>query len=311
VIDNVDLKQNTTSDPIEIFKQWMSSVNSILENFKNKKHTHKYIIDNWTPPISKESAYQTKAWGWLLYHFRDYKDIKKIAAQFWTERAWLASERKSVLEKIIKDSNSINKEINEALKKDIFKIESISGFKWVNPNTYALESYCMIDDTFSICPSSFEDIIQRKMGNPIDIKLDTGELFGFLVPRKDNTIVFKSLDKKGTKKIIGAVGSACSVASDLGGHRGRIRDTQNIIRTVAPELNKYLIDDTDSVEARDEKGRTERLEALEFKHIDDFSHIYVCMYMEILFRIMDNDKYSKKRWFLNAVEAARAGLKGR
>ena len=99
----------------------MSSVNSILENFKNKKHTHKYIIDNWTPPISKESAYQTKAWGWLLYHFRDYKDIKKIAAQFWTERAWLASERKSVLEKIIKDSNSINKEINEALKKDILR----------------------------------------------------------------------------------------------------------------------------------------------------------------------------------------------
>jgi hypothetical protein len=50
---------------------------------------------------------------------------------------------------------------------------------------------------------------------------------------------------------------------------------------------------------------------MNFKHIDDFSHIYVCMYLETLLRILDIEECNNKRWFLNAVEASRAGLKGR
>lgn len=309
-VEDIGVKGEAVMDPLTTFQLWMKLVKGILEDFKNKKLSPKAVIDKWTPPPSKESAYQTKAWGWLLYHFRDYKDIKKIAAMFWTERAWSAGERKEVLEKIINDESQFDAELVLALKKDLFRIESIAGFKWVNPTSNLLESYCLVDGEFSTCPSSFEDLIQKKIGHAVDVKSGTGDLFGFLAP-KDNTIIFKSLDKKGTKKITGAVGSACSVASAMGGHRERIRDTQNIIRKSAPELKKYLIDDTDSAEARDEKGRGERLEALEFKHIDDFSHIYVCMYMELLFRILDNDGVSNKRWFLNAVEAGRAGLKGR
>ena len=126
-----------------------------------------------------------------------------------------------------------------------------------------------------------------------------------------DSIIFKTLDKKGTKKIMGAVGSDCSVASDLGGHRGRIKDTQATIRKSLPALAKYMLDDTDSIDARNEKGRPARQEALSFKHIDDFSHIYVCMYLETLLRILDNENCQDSRWFLNAVEASRAGLKGR
>ena len=77
----------------------------------------------------------------------------------------------------------------------------------------------------------------------------------------------------------------------------------------------------DTAAARDEKGRAGRLETMMFKHIDDFSHIYVCIYMETLLRLLDLEQLEQsqsqdatvasKRWFLNAVEAARAGLKGR
>jgi hypothetical protein len=301
-----------TTDPIKSFEAWMIAVDELLKAAKKKGAYVKAVVESFIPPASKASAYQTKAWGWLLYHFRDHVAIRRVAAQFWTERAWSAAERKEVLERIIKEGvDGFNKDIVSSVSKDIFKIDKVSGFKCVNPTANVIESYCYIDGAVSACASSFVALSEKKMGVPIDIRGETGDLFGFLVPRKDNTIVFKTLDKKGTKKIMGAVGSDCSVASDLTGHRGRIRDTQDAIRESAPTLVKYLIDDTDSSEARDEKGRAGRQENMTFKHVDDFSHIYVCMYMETLLRLLDIEETKGVRWFLNAVEAARAGLKGR
>jgi hypothetical protein len=78
-----------------------------------------------------------------------------------------------------------------------------------------------------------------------------------------------------------------------------------------PDLAKYLLEDEDTAAARQEKGKAKRAESLKFKHIDDFSHIYVCMYLEVLLRILDNEGCDGRRWFLSAVEASRAGLKGR
>ena len=57
------------------------------------------------------------------------------------------------------------------------------------------------------------------------------------------------------------------------------------------KMSKYLLDETDSTEARDVKGRAKRIESMTFKHIDDFSHVYLCMYLEFLLRLMDNKNY--------------------
>lgn len=299
-------------DPVASFRDWMNAVDDHLTACGRATMTPKLAVSSWVPTPSKEATFQTKAWGWLLYHFRDYVRIKEVAAQFWVDRAWSSMERKDVLERIIKEgADKFNADLVKAVDRDLFRIDKISGFKWVNPTTNTLESYCYMDGGVSMCASSFVALSEKKMGTPVDVRDGTGELFGFLVPRKDHTIIFKSLDKKGTKKIMGAVGSDCSVASDLGGHRGRVRDTQAVIKASAPALSKYVINDADSAAARDEKGRAARMEAMTFKHIDDFSHIYVCVYMETLLRLLDIEKTDDLRWFLNAVEAARAGLKGR
>lgn len=301
-----------TSDPVTSFNLWITNITDLLKAFKEKVKDYKTIIDEWVPPVPKESAYQIKAWGWLLYHFRTYKDIKTIAANFWVERAWSAYERKDVLERIIKEGKEkFDKLLIEVLKKDMFKIDTVAGFYWINPMNFNLESYCLTGDAFTTCAGSLIPLINKQIGAAVDVKKGTGDLFGFLVPRKDNTIIFKTLDRKSTAKVLGAVGSDCSVASDLGGHRGRIRDTQITIRKSLPDLAKYLLEDDDTPEARQEKGKGKRAETLKFKHVDDFSHIYVCMYLETLLRILDNEGCENKRWFLSAVEASRAGLKGR
>ena len=298
------------TDPIASFKSWMKEVD---EGIKRSKTGNRSVIKSWNPPDVK-TTYHAKAWGWLLYHFRSIPEIRRAAAAFWVDRAWTPTERKNVLEKILREGKSKyakEKDMLEALKNDMFFMDEINGFKVVNVQSFELESYCLINGDFGTCPSSYIPLIDQTMGEALDVRNDTGDLFGFLVPRKDNTIVFKTLDKNNSKRILGAVGADCSVASDLGGHRDRIRDIQTIIRKIAPELKPLVINDINTDDAKDPKGRIARQEAFDFKHIDDLSHIFVCIYMETLLRLMDYKGYGDTRWFLNAVESARAGLKGR
>jgi hypothetical protein len=296
------------NDPVSSFTNWMKLIDAALKRAKTGDLS---VVKEWVAP-EVATTYHTKAWGWLTFHFREIPEIRLAAAAFWVERAWTAAERKNVLERIvINGAGTFNKDLVQALAKDLFAVSEIIGFKLVNPQSFNLESYCYQEGAFKTCPSSYDSIIDAKMGKPVDVKAGTGDLFGFLVPRKDNTIVFKTLDKNNSKRIMGAVGADCSVASDLGGHRGRVRDIQTIIRKVAPDFRSLMINDHDTDSARDVKGRPARQENYTFKHIDDLSHIFVCIYMETLLRLMDYKNYGKTRWFLNSVEASRAGLKGR
>ena len=293
------------NDPVTSFVAWMKEVDAALAR---SAAGNPAVIKSWSPP-EVTTTYHSKAWGWLLFHFRSIPTIRRAAAEFWVDRAWTSVERKQVLERI--NESGLPKDLVQALSKDVFTVAEITGYKMVNLTSFALESFCLQNGAYETCPSSYDSIIDTKMGKPVDVKTGTGDLFGFLVPRKDSTVVFKTLDKANSKRIMGAVGADCSVARDLGGHRGRVRDIQTIIRAIAPDLKNLMIPDEDSDAARDTKGRPARQENFNFKHIDDLSHIFVCIYMETLLRLMDYKQYNKLRWFLNAVEAARAGLKGR
>lgn len=294
------------SDPIAAFNTWLTDVDKALNLSKSGD---KAVIKLWNPQTTN---LQAKAWGWLLFHFRGVPEIRKAAAQYFVDSIWKSNDRRAVLEKIIREGRGgMKAEMLEALDKDLFTLTEIAGFKWVNSTSFELESYCLNEAAFDVCPSSYEPIIATKMGKAVDVKAGCGDIFGFYVPRKDGTLVFKSLDKTSSKRILGAVGADCSVASDLGGHRGRVRQIQTLIKSTSSDLAKLVIQDEDSDVARNTKGRAGRQADFDFKHIDDLSHIQVCAYMETLLRLMDYKKYRGDRWFLNAVEASRAGLKGR
>jgi len=296
-----------TVDPIRGYTAWMVEVDRALIRSRTKDRS---VISLWAPPTTSGAA--AKAWGWILFHFCNLPEIRMIAAQFWVDSVWKAEERREVLERIVKERRQgFDAVLLEALDRDLFTLTEITGFKWVNPQSFELESYCMQDGAVATCPTSFASIINAKLGKPVDVKAGTAEIFGFYVPRKDNTVVFKSLDKSGTKRITGAVGSDCSVASDLGGHRGRVRHIQTLIRDAKLDLVGLLISDEDTEAARDAEGRMARQAANNFKHINDLGHIQICLYMEVLLRLLDAKKARGLRWFMNAVEAARAGLKGR
>ena len=298
-----------TSDPVETYIIWMAAVDKAIKLAKTGAAD---TIKLWNPPLS-EKLYQLKPWGWLLFHFRNVPEIRIFASDFWVDRAWTPNERKAVLERIIREGAAkFPVDMINSLKKDMFKFGETAGFKWVNTeNAEPVESVCLEKGQFGICPTSYEKLIAGKMDKPIDFKSGTGNWVGFLIPRKDKTIVFKTLDKSTTKKYTGALGSDCTVASDLGGHRGRVREIQNLVKSLQPDLAPLMMDDTLVAGKATDKTKRKGQQEVVINHIDDFSHLYICIYIEALLKILDAKKSGGVRWYLNAVEGARAGLKGR
>jgi hypothetical protein len=292
-------------DPVLNFNIWMDNVDSVLGGKGGRDQINDWTVPEGSPPSAI-------AWGWLLFHFHSVPEIRLAAAKYWVDTGFTPEQRKQVLERTLREpSSSFRKELIDALDDDRFMTKDIKGFEFLNNLNFNLESYCLQKDELGLCPGSFKSIINRELGGPIDVKSGTGDIFGFLVPRKDNSIIFKTLDKINSKRIKGAVGSDCSLASDLGGHRGRIHSIQDIIRASIPDLVPFVINDEKREKKKKSEGRQERQIANEFNHIEDLSHIYVCIFMETLLRIMDLKKCLGLRWFLNAVESARAGLNGR
>jgi hypothetical protein len=298
------------ANPIDRFNAWMAMVDRAIAI---SKPGDREVIKLWRPP-KDTASFHIQAWGWLLFKFCKVPEIRDAAAQYWVDSAWRPSERKAALEYIVakgKAHADFSPELIKALGQDIFELTDIAGYKWLNTTSFELETMCLQAGNFGMCPKTYDSLINKKIGVPIDIKTGTGELFGFCVPKKDGTIVFKTLDKANSKRITGAVGADCSLASDLDGYRGRVALVVKIINETAKDLAPYLVSLDPADAATGIAARKARQEDNNIVHIDDLSHIYICIYIETLLRIMDIKKLRKTRWFLNAVEASRAGLKGR
>ena len=305
------------SEPIDLFTVWMAAVDDILGKPKTKE------IGVWKPENLPLSQQQIDSWHWLLWHFHDVPEMRAVAASYWCDFGWNAAERKAVLVDLVK-KNTPEKtdnwfEVEQAFKLDVFTIGKIRGFAIIDDAGLNIEFNCIKDGALSLCASNLNKLIFEKIGGAVDVTNDTGGLFGFIVPSKGGKYVFKTLDKVKSTKRTGAVGAECAIASDLGGHQGRVRDIQTMMKKEYPKMAPFMMEDSARVTGEKKKGkgaRQERQEKQSFSSIYDFNHSHICLYMEVLLRIMDAKsvapaKGTRKRWFLNAIEANRAGLTGR
>ena len=301
----------------ELFKMWVKAIDNVLGK---KKTTTISSLDSTNLPLSQQ---QIDSWNWFLWHFHDIPEIRTVAIQYWCDFVLNPVDKKEVLKELIsqeapKASDPLF-ELEKGFRTDIFTLGKIRGFANVDVTNLNLEFNCIKDGNLTICASNLDKLILEKLGPAVDINNDTGALFGFIVPGKGGKMVFKTLDKLKTTKRTGSVGAECAIASDLGGHQGRVRDIQTMIKNQVSKLTPYLLEDAPRLTAEKKKGkeaRQERQEKQTFNSIYDFNHGHICLYMEVLLRLMDimsvqPAKGSKKRWFLNATEAKRAGLIGR
>jgi hypothetical protein len=286
----------------------LPKVKGLEENYKKLMKSVEEILadpENTDIHIFQENIINAEPLTWVVRRFCTLPEIRKIISDYWVDSSLNADERKQLLTLVL-EGKITEPGILESLDRDICHQGEIHAFKWMNPVSFELESHCL---GLGRCPGTFEPTINKTLGPAVDVRAKTGDIFGFMVPRRlaqGNDIVFKSLDKVKSKRVIGAVGSDCSVASDLGGHRERVRNIQELLQGYDSDLGKILLNDDKKAKKKKEKTGDGII-----AHIDDLSHIYICLYMEILLRIMDVKNYGDMRWYLNAVEANRAGLLGR
>jgi hypothetical protein len=142
---------------------------------------------------------------------------------------------------------------------------------------------------------------------PVKYPEDTGPLFGFLAAKNDK-IVFKTMDttKPKTHSLLGV---ECGNASNKNQHKKHIQDLQSEGRKSS--LAEHMLPDDD--DSWDSAGAQERMgtrdQRPEPNHVYDLTHAPMCLYMEFLTRIFDEQKVGGKRWFLGSIESLKAGLK--
>lgn len=271
-----------------------------------------YAFLTGAAPLPRYLPSTMNIWTWILNRYAAIPVIKTVAARWWLDRlpySQLRSAFEYVLNRTTEDAGVLAMEA--ALAPDIFRSAQIVAYRVYNPDATVMgaEYWCRptAGGPFRPCSSAMQPIIAKQLGaDAIPIPAGVGTLFGFLAA-KTGRMVFKTLDTTKPKKHSSS-GAECGNTSNLGEHHPRIRLLHEAGSTSEALAPLMLPDDDASYDAATSK---KRMEAGRPEHMKDITHQPLCLYMEVLCRVLDAEKVMGRRWFLSAVEAAQSGLKGK
>jgi hypothetical protein len=249
-----------------------------------------------------------RLWAWLLVRYKAIPEMKAVALRWWFDRMTTYEEQRALLELAVSttDASEPVTALQQVLRPDIFMSKQITAIRIYNPATMAIELFCRSagGGGWGSCPSNMAAIVEKQLGNkPLSYPDETGPLFGFL-SAKGEKLFFKTLDTTKGKKT-STVGAGCINVSNLGEHQPRVRILQAAAREMDPALGPLMLPD-DAAEGTEDKSR-----ALMPAHLEDMTLQPLCLYMEVLCRLLDARRLGGRRWFMDAVTAVYAGLKGR
>ncbi len=263
-----------------------------------------YVRDNGSAgPASLPVPH--RLWTWLLDRYKEIPEMRAIALRWWFDHQDYASQR-SLLE-FVATTTETSEEIaalQQILNRDVLIAKQMNAYRIYNPSTMAIEIYCQSAGAWGTCPSNVAALVDKQLGNtPVTYPAQTGSLFGFL-SAKGEKIFFKTLDTTKTKKS-STVGAGCINVSNLGEHQPRVRLLHAAARELDTTIAPLMLPDDDAA------GTADKTAALTPTHLEDMTLQPLCLYMEVLCRLLDARAVGGRRWFLDAVAAAHSGLKGR
>jgi len=285
----------------------LTAIDPIDESLLDKWDQWVIYVKNESERTRRPDGLQLSAelWQWILINFKSIPNITQIAYQWWFDKNMPYVEQRQLLEYAITNPTE-RPELQELLKPNIYINKSITAYQVFNPALQVVEYYSFNTKFggFKLVSSVMADVLRKELTpTPVKIPEAIGALIGFLSTSKGKT-VFKTLDinKKSTGQ---APGAECDSSSNLEVHHAKVLTLYSKIQTSDPELAALLPSATPIDPSL--KKRT-------FTDITSFymlTHLSLCLYLELLTRIMDARALDGKRWFLNAVNASVAGLKGR
>jgi hypothetical protein len=270
-----------------------------------------YAFMTGAGPLPRYLPSTMNIWNWILHRYAAIPAIKTVGARWWLDRLPYTQLR-SVFEYVLnRTAGEPIDAMEAALTADIFRSAQVVAYRIYNPDATVMgaEYWCRptAGGPFRPCSSAMQPIIAKQLGSVgVPIPDGVGTLFGFLAA-KTGRMVFKTLDTTKPKKHSSS-GAECGNTSNLGEHHPRIRLLHEAGRTSVALAELMLPDEEGDYDAA---GAKKRMEAGRPEHMKDITHQPLCLYMEVLCRILDAEKVMGRRWFLSAVEAAQSGLKGK
>lgn len=288
------------------------------------------ILTKPTGPISIPVGFKEETFNglrWVYNHFAELEDTVPIALKWWTDNVWTTEERAAVLSDFVRRDEL---ERDDAMIANLFRpVElfqgAVKGFFEYKDGT--VKPHCLIEGESvpALCPTSFLSTVENLIGQPVDRRADTDDVFGMLINKSGNTI-FKTVDKT-AGKVLKLEGAECANQSNLKNHEARIMNVHKKIKEAFPAdspMVKLLLSDEAAGAIEDNKVRQGIQDALKkmynpklkatdpslrITHVTHLSLKQICPYMEFLLRWMDMRRVGGKRWFLSLVDAVRAGAK--
>jgi hypothetical protein len=270
-----------------------------------------YAFMTGAGPLPRYLPSTMNIWNWILHRYAAIPEMKTVGARWWLDRLPYTQLR-SVFEYVLnRTAGEPIDAMEAALTTDIFRSAQVVAYRIYNPDATVMgaEYWCRptAGGPFRPCSSAMQPIIAKQLGSVgVPIPDGVGTLFGFLAA-KTGRMVFKTLDTTKPKKHSSS-GAECGNTSNLGEHHPRIRLLHEAGRTSVALAELMLPDEEGDYDAA---GAKKRMEAGRPEHMKDITHQPLCLYMEVLCRILDAEKVMGRRWFLSAVEAAQSGLKGK
>jgi len=250
-----------------------------------------------------------RIWSWILKQYAPVPELRAVALRWWFDKIVSYAEQRALLEITATGAgDSIIDGLLVAVGPDIFRSTQVIAYRIFNPATMVIEFFCKptSSSSFSPCASNIAAIVDKALGNkPVVIPADSGSLVGFIAS-KAGKIVFKTLDTTKPKKH-SSIGAECGNTSNLGEHRPRVRVLHAAGR--GSDLASFMLPDEDDTWI--EADAKQNMINMSPRHMKDFTHQPLCLYMEFLTRILDARHVGHKRWFLGAIATAQAGLKGK
>ena len=253
-------------------------------------------------PLPSNIPTTQRLWTWLRDHF-SLPETRGVALRWFYDKACTYGEQKNLIEAALAG----NAELETMLRGEYLKTSSMSSYRLFNPETQVMDYFCRSGGTYGPCTSMIAGVVEKQLTKaPLKIPEDVGTLVGFLAPKGDR-LIFKSLDTTKPMKSKTA-GAECGNTSNLGEHHPRVRLLHDAGRADAA-LAPFILPDSD--DSWSEGVAKKHMAALKPKHMKDFTHQPLCLYMEFLTRLLDVKKVGGRRWFMSPFESANAGLKSK
>jgi hypothetical protein len=287
----------------EVVQDFWSSVEEWVEAIRSKEAVTSGIPTDVTNAINifhnrdekllRRSSERLSMITWLYISVRDNDEWRNLLARIVEEIVWdefLSPIDQLTLIQSWKSSAADMTKYEHVYREQWLSASGTNAFRFVDYRTGALRYICDEKECTELQKTVLEESESNKIKSLTVNVMNTGFLYGFLVPKKGE-LIFKNVNPPGVGNKV-EKGQECSISSQVSDH---LRKLKELGRAFESEKKGFDLD------LNEEKLTGSR----KFENA-----VRACFLMDLVLRFMDKQAISRKRWMYRSVSSKIAGHKG-